>query len=482
MTYQRDFASKPPVLIWGKTELSHHVAVEIGRHLPVIWAFPGKLVGQPEGITVLADSRLVKVTGSCGDFTVQMETGGRLTSQVVGAMVVFPEPASDLASRVRSAGKAEKPLTMVLALKKVRPGDFRENVHQALALNSQGHQIYLVVDEVQVSFPGGEELCQEARQAGVIFLKDTVLSLVDNESGSEPGQCTAWNVIADAGCREWLNQTVYLDNSSLDRTNPLVIEADRVWCYNGAQAGSDYQETLKLLGAETDRQEYYPFRTRRKGILLVDPGWGEPFSEEETIACLKVLLDSIMDGDRLPCNYEIQPDLCALCLTCYRTCPHQAVRLGQKANNLYGQAMLIDQGACFSCGRCYAECPAEAISMVLPQDKTPTMVLACENSGGPLLKEAGITGKLFPCAGSIGVTDILKAWQPGVDRLVILTCRDGKCQHGSGGKRLSSRVMRLNRLFRSLTRPVHIEVIQVSAQDRADDVWRRVMTHDSGGA
>lgn len=472
VTYQRDPAAKSPVLIWGNTELSFRVAVEIGRYLPVLWAFSGEPVGQPEGITALADSRLSKVTGTCGDFTVQIETGSYLMSQVVGAIVVFPEPACDIAASIKAAGEAENPLTMVLALEKVRPGEFQEIVHQALMLSSKGHQVYLVVDDVQVSFPGGEELCQEARQAGVIFLKDTVLSFVDKKSGSEPEQHTAWNISSDAGYGEWFNQTVYLYNDSLGPAKPLVIEADRVWCYDGARAGSVSKEALKLLGIGTDRQEYYPFRTRRKGILVVDPGWGEPFTEEETITCLKVLLQSYLDGDRPPCNYEIQPDLCALCLTCYRTCPHNAVRLGQKASNLYGQAMLIDPVACFNCGRCYAECPAEAIRIILPQDRGSCMVLACENSGGPLLKDAGINGKLFPCAGSIGITDILKACQPGVDRLVIMTCRDGKCQHGSGGKRLSSRVGRLNRLLKSLSRPVHVEVMQVSAQDRVEEILK----------
>jgi len=102
------------------------------------------------------------------------------------------------------------------------------------------------------------------------------------------------------------------------------------------------------------------------------------------------------------------------------------------------------------------------------------VVLACENSGGPLLEGSGIPKLLFPSAGGIGITDMLRAWRPGIERLVVMTCRDGKCQHRDGGKRLKLRAERLNRLFRLLNNPVRIEVVQVSAQDRADEVWRRV--------
>lgn len=475
MSYPRVYASDFPVLIWGRSKSAFRAATEIGSCLPVLWAFSGEPVGQPAGVTVLANSRLVKVTGACGDFTAQIETGGCLTQRMAGAIIIFSEPECDLAAAIKAAGDAEHPLTMVISLEKIRPGDFRKIVDESLALTSQGHQVYLVVDEVQVGFPGGEELCQQAREAGVIFLKDTVLSFDDKDPGGKTKLLAQREKISDPGYREWHNRTVYLTSGSLRKTEPLVIEADRVWFSADSQAGFDYQAILKLLDVAMDRQEYYPFRTCREGILVVDPGWGEPFTEEETIALLKIMLQSWAEETRPVCNYEIEPDLCALCLTCYRTCPHQAVRFGQKSQNMYGQAMLIDPNACFNCGRCYAECPAQAIKQVLPQDTTTdTMVLACENSGGMLLRDMGIPCKLFPCAGSIGVTDILKAWEPGVDQLVIMTCRDGKCQHGSGGKRLSLRVERLARLFKSLTNPVHIEVIQVSAQDRVDEIRRRV--------
>lgn len=476
MRYQRDCEANSPVLIWGESELSSRVATEMGRHLPVLWAFPGEPAGQPEGVTVLGNSRLVKVIGTCGDFKVQIETGGNLSQQAVGTIIVFPEPAYDMVAAIKATEEADHLLTMVLALEKIRSADFRDIMHQVLKLTSRGHQIYLVADEIQVGFPDGEDLYQTARQAGVVFLKDTEISLFDNYTGSETELFPITEQDPVVNHRELSNQTVYLHNCSLGATGPWVIEADRLWWFSGWQVRSDYQQVLSLLGvAGADRQEYYPFATRRKGIMVVDSGWGEPFAPEALIACVKTYIGSLADEAVPACSYEVQPDLCALCLTCYRTCPHQAVIFGQKARNLYEQAMFIKPEACFNCGRCYAECPAQAIRRVLPPDSSPgTLVLACENSGGALLTDAGISCRLFPCAGSIGITDILKAWEPGIERLVIMTCRDGKCQHSSGGKRLFSRVERLNRMLQSLTGTAHIEVMQVSAQDRVDEILRRV--------
>lgn len=54
---------------------------------------------------------------------------------------------------------------------------------------------------------------------------------------------------------------------------------------------------------------------------------------------------------------DINPDRCAACLTCVRTCPYGAPRIGEE-----GYAV-IDPAACRGCGACVAECPGKAISL-----------------------------------------------------------------------------------------------------------------------
>ena len=53
----------------------------------------------------------------------------------------------------------------------------------------------------------------------------------------------------------------------------------------------------------------------------------------------------------------VNPDLCAACLTCVRTCPYNAPRIGEE-----GYAV-IDPAECRGCGACVAECPGKAISL-----------------------------------------------------------------------------------------------------------------------
>jgi heterodisulfide reductase subunit A-like polyferredoxin len=53
----------------------------------------------------------------------------------------------------------------------------------------------------------------------------------------------------------------------------------------------------------------------------------------------------------------VNPDQCAACLTCVRTCPYDAPRIGVE-----GYA-IIDPAECRGCGACVAECPGKAISL-----------------------------------------------------------------------------------------------------------------------
>ena len=54
---------------------------------------------------------------------------------------------------------------------------------------------------------------------------------------------------------------------------------------------------------------------------------------------------------------SVNPDRCAVCLTCVRTCPYGAPSIGEE-----GYA-IIDPAECRGCGVCVAECPGKAISL-----------------------------------------------------------------------------------------------------------------------
>ena len=54
---------------------------------------------------------------------------------------------------------------------------------------------------------------------------------------------------------------------------------------------------------------------------------------------------------------EVNPDRCAVCLTCVRTCPYHTPYIGEE-----GYAV-IEPSGCHGCGCCVAECPGKAISL-----------------------------------------------------------------------------------------------------------------------
>ena len=53
----------------------------------------------------------------------------------------------------------------------------------------------------------------------------------------------------------------------------------------------------------------------------------------------------------------VDPEKCAVCLTCVRTCPFDVPRIGDE------DAAVIDPAGCRGCGACAAECPGKAISL-----------------------------------------------------------------------------------------------------------------------
>jgi heterodisulfide reductase subunit A-like polyferredoxin len=54
---------------------------------------------------------------------------------------------------------------------------------------------------------------------------------------------------------------------------------------------------------------------------------------------------------------EVDPDRCAACVTCVRTCPYGAPRIGEEGH------AVIDPAECRGCGICVAECPGKAITL-----------------------------------------------------------------------------------------------------------------------
>jgi len=168
--------------------------------------------------------------------------------------------------------------------------------------------------------------------------------------------------------------------------------------------------------------------------------------------------------------YRIDPEKCSLCLTCFRLCPHVAIDIKKSPDyaNMYGAACQINPLACTFCGACYASCPAQAITPTGGEVKKPKVsVLACENSGGPLLERRGesMSCRLYSCAGAITLTEILQTMLEGADKVLVMACREDGCRHGKGDVYCEQRLRLLNRLLSELGLDKRVEILRVAPAD-----------------
>ncbi|MGE5397257.1 MAG: 4Fe-4S binding protein [Chitinophagales bacterium] len=442
---------EPGLLIWGETELAFRTAAQLaGKHsVTLVGSSAAVAHGDVSDLQVIIANRLVRLEGTTGSFTAIIESDKESNRYTFGNIIVFPNAGLNVKSTFKDLFEDNKPGSVLIAVEDVNPADFKQILLGALEAMARGFQIIIAADEVQVAYPEGEVLYQEARDAGVLFFKDVEIEIKDNGVAS----------------------TILVDIKDKRNNWTSSLEIGSLISFNGEKNNDDYSQLLKTLGIKYPiNQESHPFETNVNGIFVVDPGYFELLTEQEIVDYLDIRVSK--DNASGKSRYYIDSDLCALCLTCYRVCPHNAVVPEPISGNMYGMAMHISAEACQNCGMCYAECPAYAVKDTVgePSLKQVT-VLACENSSGPLLKNSRVSYHLYPCSGNISIIDILRAMGDRGGRVVILACRDGKCQHDYGPGRLAARVKKINKLLGYLRPGSRVDMITISAQDRWNDIW-----------
>jgi heterodisulfide reductase subunit A-like polyferredoxin len=60
---------------------------------------------------------------------------------------------------------------------------------------------------------------------------------------------------------------------------------------------------------------------------------------------------------------HVNPEMCASCLICVRTCPYKVPKINEEG------VSFIDDALCQGCGACAAECPAKAIELNWYEDE-----------------------------------------------------------------------------------------------------------------
>jgi quinone-modifying oxidoreductase, subunit QmoB len=248
------------------------------------------------------------------------------------------------------------------------------------------------------------------------------------------------------------------------------------------QPHPDLKPLSEILGISLDGAGFMapdqiyalPVRTPRKGIFAVGGSRRPVTDDEDSLSEVQeaLLLTAELIGKGIreveAPRVEIDRKKCTICLTCVRSCPHQALSF------LYRRPQ-ISALACQVCGICAAECPMDAIQIKNYRDQTITaevstffterkydtmapqvVVFCCRNSAEKTLQQAllykeplpiGFEFIQVPCAGKIDPDYLLHALQEGADGVLILACHIDGCQSFEGNKMALERIQFLKEVI-----------------------------------
>lgn len=243
---------------------------------------------------------------------------------------------------------------------KLTPEVFRDVLVSAVYLvRNKYADITILFRESQVSFPGGEDLYTNARQAGIVFIKYEDISV--------------WNDFGDftiTGTDTQVRQNfvfskpdyaVFAEISGLDPAALRFAELLKIDTTGGCFNQPDSQW---VLPNETGRYAVFASGSAR-GFMI-------PGDVQEDAMRLAVAVSGRLGIKKQVIEEHIpvvNTDKCVYCLTCVRVCPFGAMTKDTDKN----VARVIPE-ACRTCGICASECPAEAIQV--RNMKTDTLVEA----------------------------------------------------------------------------------------------------------
>ena len=149
----------------------------------------------------------------------------------------------------------------------------------------------------------------------------------------------------------------------------LCVDADLVALSAGMEA-ADTKELASIIKMTRNREGYFveahvklrPVDAATEGIFICGTAHG-PKLISETIAQSYAAASraiTFLAQDHLTLSAvtaEVDPEKCASCLICVRSCPYDVPRINEDGKSE------IDAALCHGCGVCASECPAKAIKL-----------------------------------------------------------------------------------------------------------------------
>ncbi len=328
-----------------------------------------KALQDDTGVELYTRASLREIKGQAGSFKVHLDLNGESLKDEVGAVVVAI--GTDEEKRNLFSGEVNAGSLSVQDLEKMMPrfsvGSGSKNfvfiikedeflwstaalLKNALKLKETGHNIYIFFDDMKVRDAGLEKLYHSCRQQGVTFIR----GLENLEAKKEKETFT------------FKYKDMLLPANIVDKD--ITITAQYLVVSEKTTPAKDTKKLADLLRLPTgvagfiqeDNYHLFTISSRRTGIYFVGSCSGTDFLhniQEQALAAAEEILslkkNASQDAAEKP---YIKPELCAFCLTCYRSCPRSAIEMDYEK-----EAAFVDPVACQSCGICVAECPNRAI-------------------------------------------------------------------------------------------------------------------------
>ena len=359
------------VVVLGDNDCGRKAAAEVSKFGFTTTLISEAEVNQEENVfRFVGQARDVKISGTVGSFEVIVNHGGNGSSETkvldCGAIIdardpILPSSADDTirsfdpdngngasfisldALRETANGlprvARQRTVAIILDLKiDETKASTLAACEAALQIQRLGvFQVHVLCRHVRVAAPEISALYDVAREAGVAFLKYEKAPKF-RHANAEYGK------VVEIRCTDTvLNKPVSIICEIVAVSQPGIADTLSV----------DYVNNLRFA----------PTHSGVPGYFLAGPATGERYAPQSTgeaiIAALEVR--KLLTPGKLEVELSsaaVDEEKCAICLTCIRTCPHEAMGVDPEKNIAKNTPE-----SCQRCGICVGVCPARAISL-----------------------------------------------------------------------------------------------------------------------
>lgn len=420
-----------------------------------------------KNIEIFNNTSVTGAAGVCGDFTVTLtDEKGNTQAKKVGAIVVANDlktssqheaygialsdsvlSLTQAEARIGEGGLKNKNVGFLVGLKQNSdPITMKRIFKTVLSIVGNGGSASVYVNEIKLADNGLDRLYKEGRDKGAVYFKMKQSPEIDGTS-----------VVFD---------DLVLGKPVEASHDLLVVEEKN----HTDEANTALADVLGLHITpsgflQKDNVHRFPAKSNRKGIFVT----GGARQIQNVTGCVTDLSDVVLElGNLFAADIPtdriavVDREKCAICLTCYRCCPHGAIYWDDKA--------VVSPVACQGCGICASECPNDAIQLLSFTDddisgeiknalqKNPGGIIAfcCENSAAEAAESADRFGMPLPetlsviqvpCAGKVDIQYILSAFVEGAGGVLVAACHNGNCKSEYGSNYAKWRIEEVARML-----------------------------------